>query len=217
MKKLLIYDLETGSLEPSTGGITQVCAGICEFSDDWSQFEVLETFDVVVQECPGLIYSDEAMRVQGRTREDLANGIRIGHAIKGVEELAVRHFGKTKSATPYGVNVKFDVDFTDANCRRFKLNMPFNFVYRDICQWFRLLQDLGAHDVYGANLDAMAAHYGIESQRDALGRHDASEDVRMTAEAIRHMMADFHSIQECENCRWHHTHSDDGQLRGFIT
>ena len=188
--RLFIFDTETGGLEPSRCGLTQVCAGVCEFSPDWTEYDVVGTYHTLIKPCPGLEYDAKALEIQHVTMEQLErDGARIGKAFLGLQDLAESHFGQTKAATPYGINVKFDIDFMDANVKRYGLKMPFNFVYRDICQWFRLLQDLGAHTQYRANLDTILAHYGIEI--GAEDRHTAKGDVVATAEAIKSMMLDF--------------------------
>lgn len=187
--KILIFDTETGGFNPLVNGITQVTAGAVTYSRDWSTYEVDEIFDCMVKPIPGLVYEQEALDIQHRTLEELETGLPIGKALQGVEQLAVRHFGKTKAATPYGINVKFDVDFVDANVKRYRLQMPFNFVYRDVCQWFRLLQDLGCHECYRANLDSMLTHYGIDVAPE--DRHTAKGDVLATAEVIKRIHGDL--------------------------
>jgi DNA polymerase III epsilon subunit-like protein len=88
--------------------------------------------------------------------------------------------------------VKFDVDFVDANCKRYRLEMPFNFVYRDVCQWFRLLQDLAVHDKYSAKLDTMLEHYGVVVAAE--DRHTAKGDVLATAEVIKFIHRDLRAF-----------------------
>jgi DNA polymerase III epsilon subunit-like protein len=191
--RILIFDTETGGLDPATCGITQISAGVCDFTPDWSEYEVISTFDALVRPIPHLLYEDKALEIQHRTLDELQNGLPIGKAFQGVHDLVENYFGHSKTCTPYGVNVKFDIDFMDANAKRYNLRMPFNFAYRDICQWFRLLQDLGAHTQHRANLDTILAHYGIEIEEEQ--RHTAKGDVIATAEAIRFMMKDFKGLR----------------------
>ena len=187
--RILVFDVETSGLNPELNALTQISAGVCDFLPDWSEYEVIETFDTLVKPIPGLLYEDKALDIQRRTLDELKTGKQIGNAFLGVQDLVERHFGAAKCCTPYGVNVKFDIDFMDANAKRYNLRMPFNFVYRDICQWFRLLQDLGRHTQYRANLETILSHYGIEIEEAA--RHTAKGDVIATVEAIRFMMKDF--------------------------
>jgi len=191
--RLLVFDTETGGLDPSKNGLTQVCAGVCDFSPDWKEYDVVDIYHTMIKPIPGLIYDEKALEIQGTTLAELdEKGVRIGHAFQGLAQLVDSNFGHSKAATPYGVNVKFDIDFMDANAKRYGLNMPFNFVYRDVCQWFRLLQDLGVHTRYRANLDTILTHYGIDIVES--DRHTARGDVIATAEAIRSMMSEFSKI-----------------------
>ncbi|MCW5943876.1 MAG: 3'-5' exonuclease [Fimbriimonadaceae bacterium] len=193
MRKVLVFDLETGGLDPRTCGITQMSAGAFGYDDEWNLAETLGQVSLLVKPVPGFEYQDQALQIQRVELERLkAEGANIGVAVNRVRDLVVREFGAEKRCAPVAHNASFDRGFLDAQLERWRIEPPFNRCWRCTMDLFRWMQDLGKHERYRANLDTIAEHYGLSLPEEE--RHTAGGDVRLTAMALSAMMRDLRGV-----------------------
>lgn len=186
MRKVLILDCETGGLDPSKHGLTQLSAGVFEYADNWKLMGMAESVDCTCRPVPELEYQPEALEMQHRTMADLEAGIPVAEAVGSIRSLVRRHFGDAKRCAPVAQNAAFDKAFLDASVARHGLEHPTNHCWRCTMQLFRWMQDLGLHDSYRANLDSMLACFGIVVPESA--RHTSMGDVKATAMVLGRMM-----------------------------
>ena len=188
----LFVDTETGGLDPSTCGLTDLCGLVVEYDNNFVPGIVCE-FAQLIKPDPRLVYTEEALKIQGRTYEQLQEeGRPIGHVFNDFRTMVVVQFGAVKKCSPVAHNAPFDKSFIDASCSRYNLQPLTNYCWRCSVDLFRWMQAMGFHDCYRANLDAICEHYEIVT--DEATRHTAAGDCWRTAVVVGRMMMDIKGI-----------------------
>lgn len=191
MKRGLVIDLETGGLDPRTCGITDIAAAVFEYSEDWKVVNVVGKFQTFVKPVlPRLTYSDEALKVQGKSLQFLVdNGIPEQVALANLASFIQRNFTgiPAKEIDFWGHNSSFDLQFLiEAYKGRHGLYTPFNWYCLDTMALFRILRIAGYHSERQSKLDNVAKVYGFEIPAE--DRHTALGDVMGTILALKAMM-----------------------------
>lgn len=187
LAKFLVFDLETGGLDPATCGITEISGGVFVRDPGGAPgVDMIARCSSILRPIPGMVYEARALEIQGRTLKDLEGGVGIGTAVGRLRALVEDEIGPPKTCSPWAHNAPFDTSFLGAACERWNLTYPFNRTYRCSMALFRALQDAGHHECYRANLDAVCTCYNIEIAAEE--RHTALGDLKATALAIDRMM-----------------------------
>jgi DNA polymerase III epsilon subunit-like protein len=187
MRKLIL-DLETGGLPEDSTAITELCALVVDYSDDWTTYKFAGRCHSFVKPDYSLVYTPKALEVQNITLDELeSRGRDIGDVIKGLRKMVVQCFGAEKKCSPIAQNAGFDKFFMDATYKRLGVEPATNHVWRCSMDLFRWLQDAGVHECYKANLDAICDTFGVRIAADV--RHTAYGDVEATAACVSKMMA----------------------------
>ena len=190
--RTLFLDCETSGLNPSIHALTDLCGLVVEYDENFRPGIVCE-FSQLIKPDLRLVYTDEALKLQGRTYDQLREeGRPIGHVFNDFRAMVVAQFGAVKKCSPVAHNAAFDKGFIDANCTRYNLQPITNYCWRCSVDLFRWMQTMGMHDCYRANLDAICEHYEIVADEET--RHTASGDCMRTAIAVGRMMMDFRGI-----------------------
>jgi len=175
--KLLYLDTETTGKDPDKSGLIQI-SGIIEIDGN-----VAETFDIKCRPFPGKEITDEALEVNGQTREGLADlpdpSIAYGQLKKRLDA-HIDRFNRMDKFYLVGQNVKFDYDFLTAffkdNGDRY-LYSYINYHLIDIISITALFKIAGKVKVENLKLSTIAEFFKLEFKA-----HDALEDIRITRE-----------------------------------
>ena len=180
--KILFIDTETGGVNPQTSALIQL-SGIIRIDK-----EDVEEFNFFIKPFPGSEVSEEALRVQGRTKEELEtekykSEKEIYMEIKMLLDKYVDKYDKTDKFMVAGYNVRFDIDMLQAFFKRNKDNYLFSYLSSnqiDPLPCIGLLQLCDKLPVLENNkLETWCKHFGIE-----LKAHDSLEDIKATKELI---------------------------------
>lgn len=111
MNRILVFDTETGGLEP------QKC-GVCSVTLKVTGEDKIKT--IIIKPEEGLEYNPRALEVNGFTLAKLKEeGIEPLEAIAEINKFINDNFGYGVKPMGVGHNVKFDVDFLDAFYARY--------------------------------------------------------------------------------------------------
>lgn len=191
MHRCLVFDLETGGLNPYTDGITEVAAVVAVYLDDWSGCTITHRFSSLVAPIDGLRYTDEALLLQGRTVAQLTEAGRPeADVLRDLHTFVRVNAGRPVAVSPVAHNAPFDMAFIEAAVARTGVDRPFNRAYIDTMVLFRTLRLIGEHGAYKATLDVACQTMGIEIPDDV--RHLATGDVEATAHLLGAIMGTFH-------------------------
>ena len=177
--KLLFLDTETTGLDPSKNGIIQI-AGMVEIDG-----EVKEEFDLRVKPFPGQVISEEALKVTGKTVEEIQTYTEPLIGYRSFTEMLDKYVDKFNRADKFymvGQNTKFDYDFMT---EWFKRNgNPYfygyvNYHLLDVIQATALFTVAGKMKLQNMKLGTVCEHFGIP-----LKAHDALEDIRATRQVF---------------------------------
>lgn len=174
-KRLLVVDVETTGLDPSADCLVQIASCML------SRKDLREEAHFVTYVRPDSPISAEAQAVHGLTETDLASAPSLDRAVRAFAEYA------HSDAILCGHNVSFDVAFLRNAYRRVGLQYPFD--YHTVDLWSIAFFILAAQrtSLPSYDLNALCSHYGIKRG----SRHDALEDVRASADILRHLFADI--------------------------
>lgn len=172
-KPLLVIDTETTGLDPATDALVQLAAIML---DPQSLAEQAAFSTLIRSQRP---ISAEAHAVHGLALEDLEAAPELPSAISAFAKFA------EPSAVISGHNVGFDYAFLKSAYAQVGLEFPFDYHTLDI--WSLSFFILGADGIElpKYNLDHLCSLYGIVRGP----RHDAMEDVRASAQVLRHLFA----------------------------
>ena len=177
--KLLFLDTETTGLDPSKNGIIQI-AGMVEIDG-----EIRGEFDFKCQPFPGQVVAEEALKVTGKTMEEIKAYPPPQEAYRSFCAILDAHVDKYNKADKFymvGQNTKFDYDFMTAwfkNCGN-----PYFYGYVayhliDVIQATAIFTVAGHFKLPNMRLATVAEHFGIP-----LKAHDALEDIRATRQVF---------------------------------
>jgi DNA polymerase-3 subunit epsilon len=181
MKKVLYFDVETTGLDPQTDFIMQL-SGLVEVDG-----EIVEEFNYFLQPPKGTAVSKEALKVTGKTIDDLRSYPPAQEGFDKFNELLNKYvlFDRwSEKFYPSAYNGNFDLQFVDQMFKRqFKTDRwgyYQNWQLIDPLPVFRTLTYAGLLNTYGHKLSTMCDHFGI-----SLEAHDALSDVRATRDLVQ--------------------------------
>ena len=138
MNRILVFDTETGGLEP------QKC-GVCSVTLKVTGEDIIKTILIKPEE--NVRYDAKALEVNGFTLEELEEkGIPAIDAIKEINKFIAENFGYGVKPMAVGHNVKFDVDFLDALYERNthqKFSKQINYHLMDTMMMAQMLHHAG--------------------------------------------------------------------------
>jgi DNA polymerase III subunit epsilon len=184
MKKILWNDLETGSTDPKTGAILQIAA-VVEIDG-----EIVDQFESKIKPLPGKIVSDEALEINGISRNDLDSfpeSITVYNQFRSMLNKYGPH-GKQNRYTPAGYNNKFDLDFLcqwhlDITGKPYAFWDYLQFCPIDPLSTLQAMRFSGVlQGLADTKLETVCKYFGIE-----IKAHDALSDVFATRE-LSHML-----------------------------
>jgi len=173
--KLLFLDTETTGLDPLKNGVIQI-AGIIEIDG-----VVIQEFDYKVKPFQKDVVDLKALKVNGRTIDEIAGFSLPVDVYRDIMEIFTRHidkYDKTDKFSLVGQNVHFDYDFLNEFFK--KCGSPFLYAYIDyhmidVITATALFTIAGKMHLQNMKLKTVCDHFGIP-----LEAHDALEDVRAT-------------------------------------
>ncbi len=183
----MVFDLETGGLDPATCGITEIAAVAAVHDGTWQNNQITSRFVRILKPTPGLIYTDKALEMQCRTLADLEErGVTEAQALADLSDWVKLKLGRAQTVSPWAHNAAFDMSFISAAVARNDMEMPFNRAY--ICSMIlhRILRHLGIHNGYRSRLEDVCNDLGIAPPTD--DRHHATGDAEATCHCIARMM-----------------------------
>ena len=172
-RRLLVIDVETTGLEPSTDSVIQIAS--CVLSR--KELHEEKWFSTYVR--PDSPISPGARAIHGLTESDLVDAPPLSEAIRSFAEYA------PQDSIICGHNVAFDVAFLRQSYRRVGLSYDFDYHTMDL--WSIAFFILGAQSVNLPTYDLTALCRLYDIKRST--KHDAFEDVRATAAVLRHLFA----------------------------
>jgi DNA polymerase-3 subunit epsilon len=178
---MIVLDIEASGLDPRKDSILSV--GALDLDNPENQF---------YSECqvwPGANISDEALTVNGFTREDITD------PSKESEEVLIRAFfdwvGKTGKHMTAGQNPSYDRDYIKFAAERAGINWPMAYRTIDthtVCYTHMVLHGITPPMLKGRsdlNSDKIMAYVGIPSEPHP---HNALMGAKVTAEALSRLL-----------------------------
>lgn len=184
MKYLVAYDLETGGVNPAQDAITEFAMVVYHVDSETREAE----FQSLIQPEEGWLYSDEALKVQKRTFDEIAaKGRPFKEVLRSAHALVANFYKYNKQCSAVTQNgLAFDEQFLRLACDRFDAPRPFNWQTRDIKDLFLWLREAGYHDCYQSKLSDICRTLGVDFvEADA---HGALYDADRTAVCAIRMM-----------------------------
>lgn len=172
LKKLLVVDLETTGLDPTSDSIVQIAA--CVLTRKTLREEAF--FSTLV--APASSMDPAAQRVHGLSENDLRDAPPLSWGIDKLEQLV-----DPQDVVLCGHNVSFDASFLRAAYDRLGRQYPYDYHTVDLWSLAFFIFSADGLKPRDYRLDTLAAIYGIRRDR----HHDALQDVRVTAALLRHL------------------------------
>lgn len=183
--KVLYIDTETGGLNTEKAALLQL-SGIVEIDG-----EVKEEFNFFIKPFENAEVTEEALKVQGRTFEDLKDEKYQDEKVKFEElkKILDRYVDKYDRADKFvvaGYNVEFDIKILQAFFKRQNDNYLFAYIkgqYIDplkiipLLQYYKIIPELENN-----KLETWCKHFGIDFEA-----HDSLEDIRATRKIIKEL------------------------------
>ena len=178
--KILFFDCETTGVDPRKNGLTQI-AGFIEVGG-----RVVESFDFTVAPFEFDTVEPEALRIQGRTFEQLIQFDAPAVMKAKLTAVLSRHVDKFDKADKYvvaGQNVGFDVDFLAQFFKKCGDNFLGSFLsWRqiDLLRLIDLLEVTTGLQLQNRKLETLSKYFGVELSN----AHDALSDIAATRSII---------------------------------
>lgn len=191
--KTFFCDVETTGTDPKIHGLIQLAGAI------YDEQRLVESFNLSMRPFDADVVEDEALEVNGRTREQIAafsDPVLVYRDFVDRLSVAVDRYDRTDKMHFVGYNANFDEDFVRKwfqKCGDEFFGSYFWFPVIDVCQiaGFRLMRDR-AH-LRNFRLMTVAEHFGIEMPGG--NPHDAMHDVRVTMRLFKKLRSDLPYIE----------------------
>jgi DNA polymerase III alpha subunit (gram-positive type) len=154
----IVFDLETGGLNPVTDAIVSVCAIVL----DGDTLKETYRYYTIVKDLPEKRVTEDALKINKLTQEEIDSGEPIENVLSVLRALFVNR-------VPVAHNAEFDAKFL--NLRGFDIKEATDTMLIARYRW------AGA----SARLGDVCTRLGISSD----GAHNAEADVSMTCELVR--------------------------------
>lgn len=197
--KYLVFDTETSSTNPLTGRIVQLFIATADESGN-----LIDTWEWVMN--PGVPIPEEASNIHGYTTERLEE---IGEDPEKCLAEARDVFLTHKSLVWVAYNLEFDMSYLNAEFKRHGLSEMFGAwatVHAKLADALLIDRHKDRYRKGGRKLMNLADHYGVEYDEENL--HDASEDVRVTAQVTAKVIGKFGLPSTKEQVVWYRKWAD---------
>lgn len=190
-KRLIVVDVETTGIDPSTDSIVQIASCILDPSD----LQEERSFSSYVH--PESRISPEAKAIHGLSQERLIGAPTLDQTIREFDRFA------PQDGLLCGHNVAFDIAFIKNAYK--KVGLQYVFDYHSVDLWSLAFFILSARQASLASYDlsSLSRYFGVKRGT----KHDALEDVRATADILRFLFAAVTNKSESEVTRYHILHS----------
>lgn len=184
-RKMLVIDTETGGLDPTKHSLLSIAALV------YHDGAIEDEFYTLVNE--GNVVADEAaLKINGLTLDEIEReGQSVGQVVGALENMLDKH-GMHKGVTIVAHNAPFDVGFIKRLYQLAGRDYSKRFSYRALCTVTAasILDLAGRIELPGgsASLDNLNKYFNLQLDRSS-GTHDALDDVRACAAALKHMVA----------------------------
>lgn len=194
--KIIFLDTETGGLSENAA-LTQL-SGIIQINK-----EIKEEFNIFIKPFEGSLVSDEALRIQNRTREELETDKFITEKeayrqFKSILDKYVDKFDKNDKFVISGYNIRYDIDIINRFFNRQGDHYFFSYVEPTTLDPFNLIAILQLcgmlPKLHNNKLESWCNYYNIKLQA-----HDALEDIKATRELIYKFVRLFYQKKQEEN------------------
>jgi len=198
--KILAFDTETTGLDARQNDIIQLAAIFLEgepgklvAKGEFITYMKPRSFDTV---------TDEALRVNGITREQMEGFIGPGEALYRFEEFLsqfIERYNPCDKAIPLGYNVSFDIDFLSQFYLKLENHYLGAWINRrlalDPLPLMRYIAYQGGIKLDSYTLESVCKHLEIPLQA-----HDALEDIRATVK-VWERIPEFFNTHKCPKCQ----------------
>ena len=182
VEKLFFVDVETTGVDSNQNALTQVAGDVCIINES-KELQSLETFNFDIQPWEGAVIEPEALKVTGKTEEEIMAYPSSESVYKEFVALLDRHcnkFDKKDKMVMLGYNVRFDEDYLRKWFER--QGNPYigsYFWYPPIDIMNLAMFDIGTKRSRLVNfkLGTVAANYGLTPDGKL---HDAMADIKLT-------------------------------------
>lgn len=186
--KTLFVDCETTGTDPKKHALIQMAGAL------FIERQMVEQFNLTIKPFPEDQIEDEALKVNGRTREELGAFRPPREVYQMFVEMLGKHcdkFNKLDKIHMVGYNADFDADFIREwfrKCGDVYFGSWFWFPILDVSKLagLRLMQRRAALPNF--KLMTVAQHLGVNLEGDA---HDALYDVRVTMRMFKTLSKDL--------------------------
>lgn len=175
--KLLFLDTETTGTDPKKHGVIQI-AGIVEIDGD-----IKEEFNFKCQPFPGQLISQDALKINGITLEQIKTFPMPGDTYKELETIFSKHidrYDKTDKFYLVGQNIRFDYDMLT----EFFMRNSNPYLYGYIS--YHLIDLIAITAMFTLAGKLKTANMKLMSIAEAMGikfnAHDAMEDIKVCHE-----------------------------------
>jgi len=187
MSKLLYIDTETTGLFPNKHGITQIAAIVVIDGDEVDSVNLSINPETYRTFTPAI--DDEALSIQGRTREEIAMHYDSNYQFKEFVSDIAEHLGEDEKFQIVGYNTSFDIGFIKAWFRDNDAKFSDFFTYKDIdvfamVKHLRLLGLMG--NCENDRLSTVCEYFGIH-----IDAHDAMNDIVATRDLYKHIVNEY--------------------------
>jgi len=190
--KFLFTDTETTGLDPKRNGIVQIAGIFCNY-EEGKGFTAQEEFNFLIKPFDGDEISDEALKIQGRTREQIATYASPNEVYRNLLAMLTKRANKYDKKDKLffsGYNAKFDMDFL----REFFVKNGdkyfgswFFYPAIDVMLMAAVGRMYNRAELPDFKLGTVAASYGLTFDEKL---HDALVDIKLTMELFRQMMGE---------------------------
>lgn len=194
--QVVVVDLETGGLDATVHGVTEIAAVSCTINANYTVTENA-TFQRLIKPVDGLRYDPEALRIQGRTLEYLTeNGVSETEAWRDFRLFFdVGKKGQVAVGKVYAHNAVFDHAFLanmqerqDRECGLFSRRCDFGCTKT----LFHICQSLGIYrGDLSSSLRNLCSRFAVPLNPYA--PHDALSDARATASVLARLLRNMES------------------------
>ncbi len=203
--RIIAFDFETGGLSADRHAITQLAVVACEARPSGVTIPTLDRSQVerfvrvwTVRPAPGLMIEEDALRIQGHTRQSLLRRpeqVTEAQLMKQLQEFFAGLDENFACAPLVAHNAKFDHGFLDALCRRAKAPLPARHVLCTLERQRELVRRKSVAKADNNKLGTLAKLLGLEQDE----AHDALQDTKLCAALFawqEHLLASSGNLLE---------------------
>ena len=188
MRKLLVFDVETGGLDPTQHPLLSIGMVL------WHDGAIVDRISIIVNEGREMFEraTPEALKINGMTWERIEReGVSVVQAYNEIKCFLLRRNLWQKRVTLAGHNVAFDIGFLKRLWSLVGGEAEYRtvFSHRSLCtQTLAVSLELAGRVSWkSTGLDALTKYFGIEVRANG-GKHDSLEDAVATAKLFNELL-----------------------------